>query len=84
MSGRLVLHADDFGMSRAVTDGILRGFQYGLLTSTSVLVNAPDAGRAARAMEGPRRATRHRGAAVDAGPAATPRQRGAVSTWASI
>ncbi len=46
MSGRLVLHADDFGMSRAVTDGILRGFQYGLLTSTSVLVNAPHAGRA--------------------------------------
>ena len=46
MSGRLVLHADDLGMSRPVTDGILRGFRHGLLTSTAVLANAPDAGRA--------------------------------------
>lgn len=43
---RLVLHADDLGMNRVVTDGILRGFRQGLLTSTSVLANAPDAGRA--------------------------------------
>ena len=42
----LVLHADDFGMNRAVTDGILRGFRQGLLTSTSLLANAPDADRA--------------------------------------
>ena len=46
LSGRLVLHADDFGMSRAVTDGILRAFRHGLLTSTSVLANGPDASRA--------------------------------------
>jgi predicted glycoside hydrolase/deacetylase ChbG (UPF0249 family) len=45
-SGRVVFHADDFGMNRAVTDGILRGFQHGLLTATSVLANAPDATRA--------------------------------------
>jgi chitin disaccharide deacetylase len=42
----LVLHADDLGMNRAVTDGILRGFRQGLLTSTSLLANAPDAARA--------------------------------------
>ena len=39
-------HADDFGMSRAASDGILHGFEHGLLTSTSLLANAPDAGRA--------------------------------------
>jgi predicted glycoside hydrolase/deacetylase ChbG (UPF0249 family) len=43
---RIVLHADDFGMNRAVTDGIVRGFRHGLLTSTSLLANAPDASRA--------------------------------------
>jgi predicted glycoside hydrolase/deacetylase ChbG (UPF0249 family) len=42
----LVLHADDFGMNRSVTDGILFGFRSGLLTSTSLLSNAPDADRA--------------------------------------
>jgi predicted glycoside hydrolase/deacetylase ChbG (UPF0249 family) len=44
----LVLHADDLGLNRAVTDGILRGFREGLLTSTSLLANAPDAVRALR------------------------------------
>jgi len=43
---RIVLHADDLGMNRAVTDGILHGFRHGLLTSTSLLANAPDAARA--------------------------------------
>ena len=43
---RIVLHADDFGMNADVTDGILRGFDEGLLTSTSLLINAPDAARA--------------------------------------
>jgi predicted glycoside hydrolase/deacetylase ChbG (UPF0249 family) len=38
---RLVLHADDLGMNRAVTAGVLAGFRDGLLTSTSVLANAP-------------------------------------------
>ena len=44
--GRIALHADDLGMSRAVTEGILRGFRDGPLTSTSLLANAPDADRA--------------------------------------
>ena len=43
---RVVMHADDLGMSRAVSEGILRGFSHGLLTSTSLLANAPDAARA--------------------------------------
>jgi predicted glycoside hydrolase/deacetylase ChbG (UPF0249 family) len=43
---QIVLHADDFGMNREVTDGIVLGFAEGLLTSTSLLANAPDAGRA--------------------------------------
>jgi predicted glycoside hydrolase/deacetylase ChbG (UPF0249 family) len=32
-------------MNRAITDGIFRGFRHGLLTSTSVLANAPDVSR---------------------------------------
>ncbi len=39
---RLILHADDLGMNRAVNAGIFRGFRYGLLTSTSLMTNAPD------------------------------------------
>ena len=40
-TGTVVLHADDFGMNAAVTAGILQAFSSGLLTSTSVLANAP-------------------------------------------
>jgi predicted glycoside hydrolase/deacetylase ChbG (UPF0249 family) len=43
---RIVLHADDLGMSRAVTEGIFEAFRHGPLTSTSLLANAPDAARA--------------------------------------
>jgi chitin disaccharide deacetylase len=43
ISSRLALHADDFGMNRAVSDGILHGFRHGLLTSTSLMANGPDA-----------------------------------------
>jgi chitin disaccharide deacetylase len=38
---RLILHADDLGLNRAVSEGVLRGFREGLLTSTSLLANAP-------------------------------------------
>lgn len=37
----LALHADDFGMNPAVNAGILKSFREGLLTSTSLLANAP-------------------------------------------
>ena len=43
---QIALHADDLGMNPAVTDGIVQGFERGLLTSTSLLSNAPDAARA--------------------------------------
>ncbi|HET6882209.1 MAG TPA: ChbG/HpnK family deacetylase [Pirellulales bacterium] len=39
----LILHADDFGFNAAVTRGIVASFQNGLLTSTSLLANAPAA-----------------------------------------
>jgi predicted glycoside hydrolase/deacetylase ChbG (UPF0249 family) len=41
-----VLHADDFGMNDAVTEGILAGFTEGLLTSTSIITNSPGSTRA--------------------------------------
>jgi predicted glycoside hydrolase/deacetylase ChbG (UPF0249 family) len=41
MHRRVVLHADDFGMNEQVNAGIVRGFTHGLLTSTSILTNAP-------------------------------------------
>jgi predicted glycoside hydrolase/deacetylase ChbG (UPF0249 family) len=37
----IVLHADDFGMNAAVNAGILQAFRDGILTSTSLLANAP-------------------------------------------
>jgi predicted glycoside hydrolase/deacetylase ChbG (UPF0249 family) len=40
---RLLLHADDLGFNEAVTHGIIEGFANGLLTSTSILANAPAA-----------------------------------------
>lgn len=49
MSRSLVLHADDFGLNTAVTQGIVDGFAEGLLTSTSLLTNAPAAEQAVRA-----------------------------------
>lgn len=39
----LILHADDFGLNAAVTEGIIQAFGAGLLTSTSLLANAPAA-----------------------------------------
>jgi chitin disaccharide deacetylase len=39
----LILHADDFGMNAAINRGILHAFRHGLLTSASVLMNAPAA-----------------------------------------
>lgn len=44
----LILHADDFGLTPGITNGILEAHTRGLLTSTSLIVGAPDATRAAR------------------------------------
>ena len=43
---RVVLHADDLGLNSAINAGIVRGFERGLLTSTSLLANAPQAAAA--------------------------------------
>lgn len=37
----LVIHADDFGETVAITDGIRRGIEAGVLTSTSIMANMP-------------------------------------------
>jgi predicted glycoside hydrolase/deacetylase ChbG (UPF0249 family) len=40
---RLIVNADDFGMSRGVTDAVILAHRYGFLTSTSLMVNMPAA-----------------------------------------
>lgn len=43
---RVVLHADDLGLNAAVSQGIFQGLREGLLTSASLLANAPHAAEA--------------------------------------
>jgi predicted glycoside hydrolase/deacetylase ChbG (UPF0249 family) len=38
---RLIVNADDFGMSRGISDGILQAHRFGFLTSASLMVNMP-------------------------------------------
>ena len=38
---KLIITADDYGMSRAVNDAIDAGIDAGLITSTNVMVNMP-------------------------------------------
>lgn len=40
---RLIVNADDFGFSEGVTAGIIQAMRQGIVTSTSVFANAPDA-----------------------------------------
>jgi len=40
---RLIVNADDFGMSHGITDGIILAHRYGFLTSTSLMPNMPAA-----------------------------------------
>lgn len=39
MSRRLIVNADDFGLTRGVSQGILRAHRHGIVTSTTMLVN---------------------------------------------
>ncbi|HTX52799.1 MAG TPA: ChbG/HpnK family deacetylase [Candidatus Baltobacteraceae bacterium] len=41
MSKRLIVNADDFNLTPGVTRGILDGHRYGIITSTTVMVNLP-------------------------------------------
>lgn len=43
MKKRLIVNADDFGESPAVSEGILFGHENGIITSTTVLINLPGA-----------------------------------------
>lgn len=38
---RLIVNADDFGLTRGVSEGILAAHQHGIVTSATVLVNRP-------------------------------------------
>ncbi|GEM_PF-384538 len=40
---RVIVNADDFGMSRGITDGIIFTHRYGIVTSTSLVANMPAA-----------------------------------------
>lgn len=44
---RLIINADDFGLSPGVSRGILRAYREGILTSTTFMVNFPWAGEMA-------------------------------------
>lgn len=46
---RLIVNADDFGFSRHVTDTIVHSHRFGIVTSTTLMVNMPAAEYAARA-----------------------------------
>ena len=48
MTKRLVVNADDFGMSPAVTRGILESYEGGIVTSTTVMIGMPGAVEAVR------------------------------------
>jgi hopanoid biosynthesis associated protein HpnK len=41
MAKWLIVNADDFGLSPGVNAGIIEGFEKGILTSASIMVNAP-------------------------------------------
>ena len=52
MSRRLVVNADDWGMTRGVSEGILAAHRHGIVTSTTVLVTADlDRGLVARLLD---------------------------------
>ena len=41
MTRRLIVNADDWGLTRGVSDGILAAHRHGIVSSTTVLVTAP-------------------------------------------
>lgn len=36
---KLIINADDFGLSKSITDGIITGIKDGYITSTSIMIN---------------------------------------------
>ncbi|MFH0864110.1 MAG: ChbG/HpnK family deacetylase [Candidatus Gottesmanbacteria bacterium] len=52
---KLIVNADDFGITKSVNEGIIHGFKNGIITSTSLMVNRPFADEAAQlAKENPK------------------------------
>lgn len=45
---RLIVNADDFGLTAGVSEGIVEGHVRGVVTSTSLMVDSPSAAHAAR------------------------------------
>ena len=45
---RLLVKADDYGFTAAISLGILKAFRCGLVRSTAVMVNMPDAASSVR------------------------------------
>src|SRR6266478_7944135 len=41
MAKLLIVNADDFGLSPGINAGIIEGFEKGIVTSASIMVNAP-------------------------------------------
>src|SRR6266498_1939948 len=50
----LIVNGDDFGASRGINRGIIEAHRYGILTSTSLMVNTPFSEEAAKLAEGVR------------------------------
>lgn len=48
---KVIMNADDFGFSKGVNHGILEGFQHGIITSTSLMVNMPGFNNAVELMQ---------------------------------
>ncbi len=48
--GRLIINADDLGLSPPINAGIIKGIEAGVVTDTSVMATAPFAAEAARAL----------------------------------
>lgn len=38
---KLIVNADDFGLTQGVNEGIIKAFQNGILTSTTIMINQP-------------------------------------------
>jgi chitin disaccharide deacetylase len=38
---KLIINADDFGASKSINEGIIKGFQKGIITSTTAMANMP-------------------------------------------
>lgn len=51
MTFRLIVNADDFGLTEGVSNGILSAMRAGRVTSTTVMANRPDLARQAAALQ---------------------------------